>query len=71
MSNDENPYKFDRTAFQAMSFEEAADHYGYWKDRPVKERWDAGCYLSMKMYGCDKHTPIDKTVFNKRKHSDG
>jgi hypothetical protein len=66
MSDDKNPYKFDRTAFKAMTFEEADNHY--WKDQTLKERWNAGCYLWMQMYGCDKHTPIDKTVFNKRKH---
>jgi hypothetical protein len=68
MSDEERQYKFDRAAFQGITFEEAGDHYGYWKDRPLKERWDAGCYLSMKMYGYDKHTPMDKTVFTKRKH---
>ena len=68
MNEDLNPYSLDKTAFQAISFEEANDHNGYWKNKSLKERWDAGCYLSMQMYGCDKHTPIDKTVFSCRKH---
>ncbi|HSZ85790.1 MAG TPA: hypothetical protein VK787_07150 [Puia sp.] len=71
MSDDKNKYRLDKTAFQAMTFEEADNHYGYWKGRSLKERWDAGCYLSMQMYGCDKNTPLDKTVFNKRKHKNG
>ena len=48
MSDEQNPYKFDRTAFQVMTFEEADNHHGYWKNKSLKERWDAGCYLSMK-----------------------
>ena len=71
MDDDKKKYKFDKTAFQAMTFEEADNHYGYWKNKSLKERWDAGCYLSMQMYGCDKNTPLDKTAFNKRKHSNG
>jgi hypothetical protein len=69
MSEDNNPYRFDKTAFRAMTVEEADNQYGYWKDKSLKERWDAGCYLSMQMYGCDKNTPMDKTVFSKRKHA--
>ncbi len=71
MSEEKYPYKFDRTTFQAMTFDESADHCGFWKNRSLKERRDAGCYLSMQMFGCNKNTPIDKTVFNKRKHSHG
>jgi len=71
MTDGQNPYKLDRTAFQGMTFEEADNHYGYWKDKSLKERLNAGCYLSMQMFGCDKHTPIDKTVFSKRKHKNG
>ena len=71
MSNDNDQYRLDKTTFQAMSFNEADNHYGYWKSKSLKERWDAGAYLSMQMYGCDKHTPIDKTVFSCRKHKNG
>jgi len=71
MNDEENIYKLDRTAFQRMTFEEADNHYGFWKDKSLKERWNAGCYLSMQMFGCNKHTAIDKTVFNKRKHKNG
>jgi hypothetical protein len=71
MSDDKHKYRLDKTVFRQMTFEEADKHYGYWKDKSLKERWDAGCYLSMQMYGCDKYTPLDKTVFNKRKHKNG
>jgi hypothetical protein len=71
MSEDDLSFRLDKTAFQGMTFEEADDHYSYWKDKSLKERWDAGCYLSMQMYGCNKHTPIDKTAFTKRKHKNG
>ena len=71
MNNDEQPYRLDKTVFQAMTFEEADNHYGYWKNKSLKERWDAGCYLSMQMYGCNRLTQIDKTVFAKRKHNNG
>ena len=68
MTNDYDPSRLDKNVFQAMTFEEADDHYGYWKNRSLKERWNAGCYLSMQMYRCDKHTKMDKTVFSARKH---
>ena len=71
MSEDNNPYRFDKTAFQAMTFEEADNHYGSWKNKSLKERLNAGSYLSMQMFGCNKHTPMDKTVFDKRKHKHG
>ena len=71
MKQDDNTYRFDKTAFKAMTFGEADNHYGTWKNKSLKERFDAGSYLSMQMFGCDKHTPIDKTVFDKRKHRNG
>lgn len=66
-----DPYKFDKTAFRAMTFEEADDHYSYWKDKSLSERLDAAFYLINTFYGVDKHTPLDKTVFSKRKHANG
>lgn len=66
-----NTYHLDKTAFSKMSFEEANNHYGYWKDKSLKERVDAGFYLIYQMYGVNKDTPLDKTVFSKRKHKNG
>ncbi|HRH60609.1 MAG TPA: hypothetical protein PL045_08570 [Chitinophagaceae bacterium] len=71
MSNTKNSFAFDRTAFQAVTFEEANDHYGYWKNKSMKERLEAGAYLSMQMFSCSINTPMNKTVFDKRKHSNG
>lgn len=64
-------YALDKTAFSKMSFEEANNHYGYWKNKSMKERINAAFYLIYQMYGVNKHTPIDKTVFSKRKHKHG
>lgn len=61
-------YPFDKTAFSKMSFEEANNHYGYWKNKTMKERIDAAFYLIYQIYNVNKHTPLDKTVFSKRKH---
>jgi hypothetical protein len=64
-------YKLDKTAFQAMTVEEADTHYGYWKNKSYKERLEAGCYLIEQFYGVTKRTPLDKTIFTKRKHKHG
>lgn len=64
-------YKLDKTVFRAMSVEEADEHYGYWKNKSYKERLTAGCYLIQQFYGVSSKTPIDKTVFTKRKHRNG
>lgn len=61
-------YKFDREAFKLMVIEESYNHVSYWKNKSMKERLEAGFYLTCLMYGVDKHTPLDKTVFSKRKH---
>lgn len=61
-------YPLDKTTFQAMTLGEADNHYRYWKDKSLKERLDAACYLINQFYGTTPQTPIDKTVFTKRKH---
>lgn len=70
MSSSKN-YPLDKTAFQGMTLREADDHYGYWKDKSMKERLDAACYLINQFYGTSPQTPIDKTIFTKRKHANG
>lgn len=68
---EQKKYRLDKTAFQAMSVEEADTHYLQWKNKSYKERLEAGCYLVQQFYGITSQTPIDKTVFTKRKHQHG
>ena len=71
MSDEQKKYRLDKTAFQAMSVEEADSHYLQWKNKSFKERLEAGCYLVQQFYGITPQTPVDKTVFTKRKHQHG
>ena len=64
-------YSLNKTAFQAMTVWEADNHYGYWKNKSLKERLDAACYLINQFYGTTPQTPVYKTVFSKRKHGNG
>jgi len=68
MSEESPKYRLDKTAFQGMTVEEADNHYTNWKNKSLKERLDAACYLINQFYGTTPQTPIDKTVFTKRKH---
>jgi len=58
----------DKNAFKASTFEEADNHYGYWKDKSMTERLNAAFYLIQQVYGTTNTTPLDKKVFSKRKH---
>ncbi len=60
----------DKTV-RAMTVQQADHHYGYWKNKSLKERLDAACYLINQFYGTTPETPVDKTVFTKRKHTNG
>jgi hypothetical protein len=71
MDNAPKKYKLDKTAFQGMTVEEADHHYGYWKNKSLKERLDAACYLINQFYGTTPQTRLDKTVFTKRRHRNG
>ena len=51
-----------------MKVEEADNHVGYWKKKTLEERLDAVCFLIHQFYGTTPETPIDKSVFSKRKH---
>jgi len=64
-------YTLDKTVFQAMTVQDVDNHYGYWKNKSLKERLDAACYLINQFYGVTPQTPVDKTVFTKRKHRNG
>jgi hypothetical protein len=71
MSDEDKKYRIDKTAFRAMTVQEADDHYGYWKNKSHKERLEAACYLINQFYDTTPKTPVDKTVFTKRKHKNG
>lgn len=66
--DEEKKYRLDKTAFQAMSAEEADIHYGFWKKKSMQERLNAACYLINQFYSVTEKTPVDKTVIKKRKH---
>jgi hypothetical protein len=71
MENDSKRYKRDKTAFRASSVGEEDHHYGFWKDKTLKERLEAACYLINQFYGTTPQTSVDRTVFTKRKHKNG
>lgn len=66
--DEDKQYRLDKTTFQAMTVQEADVHYGYWKNRSLKERLNAACYLINQFYGITPQTPVDKTIVTKRKH---
>jgi len=68
---EESAYKcyIDKNEFKALSFVEADNHYGYWKNKSMKERLDTACYIIQQVYGTANSTSLDRTVFSKRKHS--
>jgi hypothetical protein len=71
MSDDVNPYKLDRTAFQAMTFEEADDYQRDYRNYSVKQRLEVALYLTSIAYDFDINNPprMDKTLFSKEKFS--
>jgi hypothetical protein len=71
MDDASKKYKLDKTVFQAMKFQEADHHHGYWEKKSLKERLDAACYLINQFYGTTPQTPVDKSVFTKRRHKNG
>ena len=66
----EDKFRLDRTAFKAGTAEEADDHVTDWKDKTPGERLQAAWYLINKMYGTTSKTPLDRTVFSKRKRDE-
>jgi hypothetical protein len=72
MESKENPYKLDRTAFQAMTVQEANDYQRDYRNHTVKERLEIALYLTSIAYNFDMNHPpkMDKTIFTKRKQGD-
>ncbi len=64
-------YKLDKTAFQAMSVEEADNYMRDYKQYNWKERLRISFYLTSLAYGFDISNPpkMDKTIFQKATHS--
>lgn len=71
MVDESKKYKLDKTVFRAMNVEEAGAHFAHWKKKTLKERMDAACYLINSFYNTTPQTPVDKTIFTKRKHQHG
>jgi hypothetical protein len=64
-------YKLDKTAFQAMTVEEADDYMRNYRNYNWKERLRVAYYLTSLAYGFDINNPpkLDKTVFTMYKQS--
>lgn len=58
-------YRLDKTAFKGMTFEEADEHYSYWKDKSYEERIDAAFFLINQIYKITPSTKLDRTIFEK------
>ncbi|MBY0476105.1 MAG: hypothetical protein K2Q24_00520 [Chitinophagaceae bacterium] len=71
MSDHSKKYRLDKTAFQAMSVEEADDYMRDYSNYSWKERLKVSHYLTSLAYGFDADHPpkMDKTIFSKSKHS--
>jgi hypothetical protein len=60
-------FRFDRSAFAATNAKDADNHIKYWKTKSYSERLAAAFFLIMHAYKTDLSTPLDRTVFSKRK----
>lgn len=62
-------YKFDRSAFKMMSFQEADNANKFGKDVPYAERLRQAYYLISQAYGFSMSNPpkLDRTYFSMRK----
>jgi len=71
MSDEESPYKFDRTAFQGMTVEEADNYQRDYRNYSVIQRLEIALYVTSIAYNFDINNPprMDKTLFSKEKFS--
>jgi hypothetical protein len=67
---EEKKYRLDKTAFQAMSVEEADDYMRNYKSYNWKERLKVSFYLTSLAYRFNMDNPpsMDKTLFRIEKH---
>lgn len=63
----ESKFRLDRTAFKATNAKDADDHVTEWKNKTYIERLEAAWFLINQVYGTTSKTPLDRTVFSKRK----
>jgi len=64
---EEKKFRLDRTAFKATNAAGADDHVTDMKDKTYFERLEAAWFLINQLYGTTSKTPLDRTVFSKRK----
>ena len=71
MSEDDLSFRLDKTAFQAMTFEEADDYQRDYRNYSAKQRLEIALYLTSMAYNFDMNNPprMDKTVFSKGKQN--
>jgi hypothetical protein len=69
MSDEKSKYRLDKTAFQAMTFEEADNYQRDYRNYSVIQRLEIALYLTSIAYNFDINNPpkMDKTVFSKEK----
>lgn len=69
MGDDKNKYRLDKTAFQAMTFEEADNYQRDYRNYSVIQRLEIALYLTSIAYNFDINNPpkMDKTIFSKEK----
>jgi hypothetical protein len=62
-------YKFDRTAFKIMTFDESEAANKFPADISYSERLRQAYYLISRAYGFSIHNPprLDKSIFSSRK----
>ena len=70
---EEKKYRLDKTAFQAMSVEEADDYMRDYRNHHWKERIKVAFFLTSLAYGFDINNPprMDKTIFQLSNLSNG
>lgn len=65
------PYRLDRAAFIAQTFEKASNNYSYWKQQSYTERLRASFYLNSVAFNFDINNPprLDRNAFKIRLRS--
>ena len=68
---EEKKYRLDKTAFKAMTVQEADDYMRNYREYNWKERLRVSFYLTSLAYGFDIESPpqMDKTVFSIEKEN--
>ena len=69
MNNQDDLFKFDRTAFKAATFEEADNYHRDHREFSVIQRLEIALYLTSIAYNFDIKNPprVDRAIFSKAK----